>query len=253
MGAQAESGRRPGRPGAGTPAVPERESILSRGLETFAELGYEGASARELARRLGVSHNFINDRYGSKAAFWRAVVDHALGAQLARIPQVDSSLDDAERLRQTISGFYRTAADAPLVGRLFVNEFTLDSERLDYLYEHYIAPTLRILAPTIDRLVASGRMAPIPMDVLFFAVIPPISGMVEVPLARRLGRPEPASPEQLTATAESLATLVVNGLLATGDQTGLLGEFEGAAAVAAEEYALVTEDDGADADGGGRG
>jgi len=64
--------------------------------------------------------------------------------------------------------------------------------------------------------VASGRMAPIPMDVLFFAVIPPISGMVEVPLARRLGRPEAASPEQLTATAESLATLVINGLLATG-------------------------------------
>ncbi|WP_245388712.1 hypothetical protein [Streptomyces iranensis] len=54
------------------------------------------------------------------------------------------------------------------------------------------------------------------MDVLFFAVIPPISGMVEVPLARRLGRPAPASPEQLTATAESLATLVINGLLATG-------------------------------------
>ncbi|MGV9853759.1 TetR/AcrR family transcriptional regulator [Streptomyces sp. NPDC003442] len=199
--------------------MPEGESILLRGLEAFAELGYEGASARELARRLGVSHNFINDRYGSKAAFWRAVVDQALGAQLARIPQVDESLEDAELLRQTITGFYRTAADAPLIGRLFVNEFTLDTERLDYLYEHYIAPTLQTLVPSIDRLVASGRMAPIPMDVLFFAIIPPISGMVEVPLARRLGRSEASSPEQLTATAESLATLVVNGLLGTGSDS----------------------------------
>ncbi|MGW4542014.1 hypothetical protein ACWEOP_29625 [Streptomyces chartreusis] len=59
-------------------------------------------------------------------------------------------------------------------------------------------------------------MAPVPMDVLFFAVIPPVSGMVEVPLARRLGRPVPATPEQLTATAETLAALVVNGLLAKG-------------------------------------
>ncbi len=219
VGVRAESARRPGRPGAGTPALPEEENILLRGLEAFAELGYERASARELARRLGVSHNFINDRYGSKAAFWRAVVDAALGAQLARLPQVDPSTDDADCLRQTITGFYRTAADSPLVQRLFVNELNQDSERLDYLYEQYIAPTLETLMASIERLVAAGRMAPVPMDVLFFAVVPPVSGMVDVPLARRLGRPEPASPEQLTATAESLAALVVNGLLATASRS----------------------------------
>ncbi|WP_416983239.1 TetR/AcrR family transcriptional regulator [Streptomyces sp. T028] len=221
MGARAESVRRPGRPGADTPAVPEEESILQRGLEAFAELGYDHASARELARRLGVSHNFINDRYGSKAAFWRAVVDSALGAQLARMPEVDpdSGIDDAERLRQVITGFYRSAADSPLVGRIFVEELARDTERLDHLYERYIAPTLRTLTPSIDRLVAAGRMAPVPMDVLFFAVIPPVAGMVEVPLARRLGRPEPASPQQLLATAEMLADLVVNGLLSTPGTT----------------------------------
>jgi len=216
VGARAESARRPGRPGADTPAVPEEQSILQRGLEAFAELGYDHASARELARRLGVSHNFINDRYGSKAAFWRAVVDHALGGQLARMPEVDDSVDDAERLRLIITGFYRSAVDTPLVGRLFVEELNRETERLDYLYERYIAPTLQTLTPSIERLVAEGRMAPVPMDVLFFAVIPPVSGMVEVPLARRLGRPVPASPEQLTATAETLAALVVNGLLAKG-------------------------------------
>ncbi|MFE5819482.1 TetR/AcrR family transcriptional regulator [Streptomyces sp. NPDC056479] len=216
MGARAESARRPGRPGADTPAVPEEESILQRGLEAFAELGYDHASARELARRLGVSHNFINDRYGSKAAFWRAVVDYVLGGHLSRMPEVDPSLDDVEQLRLIITGFYQGAVDSPLVGRLFVEELNRDTERLDYLYEHYITPMLETLAPSIERLVASGRMAPIPTDVLFFVVIPPVSGMVEVPLARRLGRPAHPSPEQLTATAETLAALVVNGLLATG-------------------------------------
>lgn len=216
MGARAESTRRPGRPGADTPAVPNEENILLRGLEAFAELGYDRASARELARRLGVSHNFINDRYGSKAAFWRAVMDAALGAQLASMPQVDASVDDAEYLRRVITGFYRSAVDTPLIGRVLVVEFSQDTERLDYLYERYITPTLRLMAPSIERLVAAGRMAPVPMDVLFFAVVPPVSGMVDTPLARRLGRAESPSPEQLTATAESLASLVVNGLLATG-------------------------------------
>ncbi|MDF3144189.1 MULTISPECIES: TetR/AcrR family transcriptional regulator [unclassified Streptomyces] len=201
--------------------MPEEDNILLRGLEAFAELGYDHASARELARRLGVSHNFINDRYGSKAAFWRAVVDHALGAQLAGLPQADPSLDDAEQLRLTVTAFYQAAAGTPMMGRIFVNEFTSDTERLDYLYERYIAPTLQLMVPCIDRLVASGRMAPIPMHVLFFAVIPPVSGMVEVPLARRLGRPEPTSPEQQAATAESLAELVVNGLLATASGSRL--------------------------------
>ncbi|MFJ4366206.1 hypothetical protein ACIP4S_18825 [Streptomyces chartreusis] len=85
-----------------------------------------------------------------------------------------------------------------------------------HLYERCIAPTLQTLTPSIERLVAEGRMAPVPMDVLFFAVVPPAPGMVEVPPARRPGRPVPASPEQLTATAETLAALVVNGLLAQG-------------------------------------
>lgn len=218
MGARTESVRRPGRPGAGTPSVPGEESILQRGLEAFAELGYDHASARELARRLGVSHNFINDRYGSKAAFWRAVMDHALGPQLARMPQVDSGVDEAERLKQIIAGFYRSAAETPLIGRIFVDESSRDTERLDYLYERYVTPVLQLMTPSIERLVASGRMAPPPVDVVFFAVIPPVGGMVDGPLVRRLGRSEPDSSQQLAARADALATLVVNGLLATGTQ-----------------------------------
>ncbi|WP_460072929.1 TetR/AcrR family transcriptional regulator [Streptomyces sp. YKOK-I1] len=191
-------------------------SVLQRGLEAFAELGYEHASARELARRLGVSHNFINDRYGSKAAFWRAVLDHALGESVPQPPRLREPVDEAERLRQVIAGFYRAAVDTPLVGRIFVDEFSQDTERLDYLYERYIVPMLQTMLPSVERLVAAGRMAPIPMHVLFFAVVPPVSGMVDGPLVRRLGRAGPASPQQLAATADSLAELVVNGLLATG-------------------------------------
>ncbi|MET8977006.1 TetR/AcrR family transcriptional regulator [Streptomyces sp. NPDC004539] len=211
-----ETVRRPGRPGTETPAVPDEENILLRGLEAFAELGYERASARELARRLGVSHNFINDRYGSKAAFWRAVVDAPLRAQLESVPRADPDADDAENLRRTVAGFYRAAAQTPLIGRVFVDEFSRDTERLDHLYENYLAPMLGTMMPSIDRLVASGAMAPVPMDVLFYAVVPPVSGMVELPLAHRLGRAAAGSPEQRAATAESLARIVVNGLLSTG-------------------------------------
>ncbi|MFD5537450.1 TetR/AcrR family transcriptional regulator [Streptomyces sp. NPDC127079] len=196
--------------------MPGEEYILQRGLEAFAELGYDHASARELARRLGVSHNFINDRYGSKAAFWRAVLDSALQDRLTSLPQTDPSLDDSARLREIITRFYRSTVDTPLIGRLLVDEISRDTERLDYLYERYIVPTLQLMMPSIERLVDSGLMAPITMDVLFFVVVPPVGGIMDGPLTRRLGRPHPASQEQLMATADSLAAIVVNGLLATG-------------------------------------
>ncbi|WP_255407921.1 MULTISPECIES: TetR/AcrR family transcriptional regulator [Amycolatopsis] len=203
-----------GRPGAGTPPVPTEAEILRRGMEAFAELGYDRASARELARRLGVSHNFINDRYGSKAGFWRAVVDSLLERdQRERRRLVEADVDDAERVRAVIRHFYQSAVEAPLLGRLLADEFSRESERLDYLYEKYLAPTLEPLVPAVDRLMAAGRMPTVPMDVLFFAVISPVAALVQLPLAHRLGRPQRVTRESQTRTARELADLIADGLL----------------------------------------
>ncbi|MFI9388050.1 TetR/AcrR family transcriptional regulator [Kutzneria sp. NPDC052558] len=207
--------RRQGRPGANGPPVPGEAEVLARGMEAFAELGYDRASARELARRLGVSHNFINDRYGSKANFWRAVIDRTLAPDLAeRQRLLDADMDDADRIRVVIQHFYRTAATTPLVGRLLFDEFGRESERLDHVFDNYVAPTLLLLAPALQRLAAAGRIPPVPMDVLFFAVMGPVAGLVQLPLAGRLGRAVPADGQ--ARTAEQLADLVVAGLLGRG-------------------------------------
>lgn len=206
--------RGPGRPGAGAPPVPAEVEILRRGMEAFAELGYDRTSARELARRLGVSHNFINDRYGSKANFWRIVVDSILERdQRERQRLLEADVDDAERVRAVITHFYQAAVEAPLLGRLLADEFGRESERLDYLYERYVAPTLGPLVPALERLMAAGRMPTVPMDVLFFAVISPVAGLVQLPLAHRLGRAEPVTRESQARTARELADLIVDGLL----------------------------------------
>jgi AcrR family transcriptional regulator len=193
--------------------VPAERDVLLRGLEAFAELGYDRASARELARRLGVSHTFINDRYGSKAAFWRAVVDAALGAQLTRMTPAVPGSEDGEVVRQFVTEFYRGNIGEPYLALLMADESGRDTERLDYLYQRYIEPTLAVVMPSIERLMASGRMARVPMDVLFFAIIAPVAGLVQEPFARRLGRPEHLSQAERLARAEALASLVVDGLL----------------------------------------
>ncbi|UKD57926.1 MULTISPECIES: TetR/AcrR family transcriptional regulator [Amycolatopsis] len=194
--------------------MPDEAEILRRGMETFAELGYERTTARELTRRLGVSHNFINDRYGSKASFWRAVVDALLaGDQRDRRALLDADLDDARRVRAMIAHLYQAAVEAPLLGRLLADEFGQESERLDYLYRNYVEPTLGPLVPAVERLTAAGRLPAVPLDVLFFTVLSPVAALVQLPLAHRLGRPAPVTRESQERTARQLARLIADGLL----------------------------------------
>ena len=218
MGEKPSTPRRPGRPRADSTAVPTERDVLLRGLEAFATLGYDRASARELARRLGVGPTFINDRYGSKAAYWRAVVDAALGAQLGGMVPPAPGSDDEDVVRQFVGEFYRVSIGEPYLAMLMADESAQDTERLDYLYERYIEPTLALVVPSIERLMASGGMARVPMDVVFFAIIAPVSGLVQEPLARRLGSPEGMRHADRLARAEALAHLVVDGLLATRRQ-----------------------------------
>jgi AcrR family transcriptional regulator len=56
----------------GSPA--SLDDILGAALRAFAAHGY-GASLRTINRELGVSHNLLNGRFGSKEARWYATID----------------------------------------------------------------------------------------------------------------------------------------------------------------------------------
>ena len=206
--------RRRGRRPATEPEVPADEEVLRRGVEAFAELGYAGASVRELARRLGVSHNFVNDRYGSKLAFWQAAVRSELDPIRTHLDNVvATSATDTERLTTFVRDFYCFAALHPHGNRLIADECTRDTPRLDFLHTEYIGPIITALTPTLERLGAAGAIAPLPIHLLFLAITGPAISLTQEPLARRLGRPA-QSPEEVTAAADALATVVLDGLLA---------------------------------------
>src|SRR5487761_53972 len=127
--------RGPGRPPSDAP-VPGQEQILERGLEAFAELGYEAVSVRQLNARLGMGHTFIHDRFGSKKAFWTAVVDYAIGHVTHEVAAaIDrEGEDDLTRLIAAVQAFHRAAADHPHLTRLVDYEAARQSPRLTYLY-----------------------------------------------------------------------------------------------------------------------
>jgi len=189
--------------------MPEPEQILQRGLEAFAELGYEVVSVRQLNERLGMGTTFIHDRYGSKEAFWKAVVGHAIGqatdAVLAALDAADAT-DDLARLTASVRAFHQTAARYPHLSRVIDYEAGRDSPRLAYLYT-LMSPLNNAARPVFDRLVREGTIRDVPWYLFHFAVTKPLAMYGQVPLARLFGRPDDAADHTL------MSTLVLHGLL----------------------------------------
>jgi TetR/AcrR family transcriptional regulator len=203
--------RRVGRPAQPTD-VPSETEILARGLAAFAELGYDGASVRELARRLGVSHNFINDRYGSKEQFWRAVIDRSLTAQVEGLRAMlsVSGEDDLARLRNLVHAFHQSNVAEPDLARIMQYEAIRGGERLEYVFQHYVVPVREAVAPLVKRLVGRGRVRPFPIDVMVYAVIAMTSVNAEVPLVSLLGDTFAADP---SGFATMLSDVLLDGLV----------------------------------------
>jgi TetR/AcrR family transcriptional regulator len=203
--------RRAGRPAQPTD-IPAEAEILVRGLAAFAELGYDGASVRELARRLGVSHNFINDRYGSKAQFWRAVIDRSLTAQVTRLQALLSVSDEDElaRLRNLVHAFHQANVAEPDLPRILQYESIRGGQRLEYVFQHYLVPVRDAVAPLVQSLVEQGRVRPFPLDVMVYAVIAMASVNAEVPLVTLLGGSFAADPREF---AGMLGDIVLDGLV----------------------------------------
>ncbi|MFI7699507.1 hypothetical protein [Nonomuraea sp. NPDC049480] len=66
-----------------------------------------------------------------------------------------------------MNGRFASARCTSSIGELYLtgliaDELARDTERLDYLYQRYIEPTLALVVPSIERLMASGRMARVP-------------------------------------------------------------------------------------------
>ncbi|MEV7346351.1 TetR/AcrR family transcriptional regulator [Streptomyces sp. NPDC093544] len=204
----AQTQRGPGRPPADAPR-PDLAEIHQRGLEAFAELGYEAVSVRQLNERLGMGHTFIHDRYGSKEAFWRAVMETAIQDETDEVMAAlakEQPVDDLALLIAGVRAFHQAAARRPHLTRVIDYEAGRDSPRLAHLYT-LMSPLHELGRPAFDRLVRAGTLRDIPWYLFHFAVTKPMALYGQAPLARMLGRTDDADDHTL------MSTLILNGLL----------------------------------------
>ena len=96
-------------------AVVSEGELLDLALDAFADQGYDGTSVRDVCRRLGVSHNLVHERYGSKEALWYAAIDHgfrSLATELATAAN-EAPGDELDRLRAILVRYVEVTAERP--------------------------------------------------------------------------------------------------------------------------------------------
>jgi AcrR family transcriptional regulator len=212
--AQTSEDRRTGRPKA-RDAPATLEQILDAAFRAFATYGYDGVAVRTLNRELGVSHNLIHQRFGSKLGLWYAAVERAFGQQVTQLATAfDPTLSDPlDQLNYAIRRFVSYSAERPELLGLMNIEARVDSERLDYIYDNYIAPALAPLGRLLDHLREHGRIRPISLRALFFLIAHGAAAPFTLaPLARRFDNTDPLDPKRVAEHAALTADVITSGL-----------------------------------------
>lgn len=198
-----------------------RELLLDAALVEFGAKGFDGASTRAIARRIGAHQPQINYHFASKDALWAAAVDH-LFAELARtmrglaVRARGVSTGDVSEIAaivaEMIRRFVHFAARHPELNRIMVHEATSESGRLTWMTQRHVKPLYDLVRPLWRRLRKAAIAAPID-DKLFHYVMVGAASLVYVnaPEARLLTGIEPTARPWVEAHAEGLvATLLPN-------------------------------------------
>jgi AcrR family transcriptional regulator len=211
---QTSERKRPGRPRAQDAPV-TLEQILDAAFRAFATYGYDGVAVRTLNRDLGVSHNLLHQRFGSKQALWYAAVDRAFSQQVTVLATAfDPTLTDPlDQLNHAIRRFVHYSAEHPELLGLMNIEARVDSERLDYIYDNYVAPALAPLDRLLDHLREHGRIRPISLRTLFFLIAHGAAAPFTLTaLARHFDDSDPLDPDHVAEHAALTADVITNGL-----------------------------------------
>jgi AcrR family transcriptional regulator len=212
--ARTSQAKRAGRPKTQDAPV-TLEQILDAAFRAFATYGYDGMVVRTLNRELGVSHNLIHQRFGSKKGLWYAAVDRAFSQQVTELATAfDPTLTDPlDQLNYAIRRFVSYSAERPELLGLMNIEARVESERLDYIYENYVGPALAPLGRLLDHLHGEGRIRPISLRALFFLIAHGAAApFTLVPLARHFDSVNPLDPAEVAEHSALTADLITAGL-----------------------------------------
>ena len=142
-------------------------------LAAFADDGYDGASMRQVCRRLDFSHNLLNKRYGTKESLWYAAVDHGLRSMIDQLAAgiLEAGDDPLDQLRGAMLRFVAVTRANPSLVRILHQESAHRGPRYEYLLNRYVTPINEVGLRSIKQLQGDGRVRPGPVTTVFFHLV----------------------------------------------------------------------------------
>ena len=196
-----------------------RDRLLEAALAEFGAKGFDGASTRAIARRIGAHQPQINYHFASKQALWTAAVDHLFaelgeamrgigpaGGRRASGDVPKMAADFAEMIRR----FVRFAARHPELNQIMVHEATAEGGRLAWMAERHVKPLYRTVRSLWRRLREAGIAAPIDERLFHYVMVGAASLVyVNAPEARLLTGIDPTAHRWVEAHADGLVAMLL--------------------------------------------
>lgn len=163
--------RKPGRPKDPDLESRRRAEILDAAATAFAEFGFAGTQVQVIAGRLGVGNGTVYRYFPTKEALFLAAVERGLEELSTEMDAVvsDTTADPVDQVAGAIWAYLLFFHRRPEMAELFVQERAAFPRHHRPLY--FSARDGECAGDALfERLIASGRIRPVPRE-RFFAVI----------------------------------------------------------------------------------
>jgi AcrR family transcriptional regulator len=157
-----------------------RARILQKARDAFAEMGFAGASIRDIAREAGVTHSMITYHFGTKDHLWREAVRDMFALIEAHVfapGHDDPALDDMARFRLMLRRYTRYCAQHPEHARITIAESIRGGDRLQWMIDTFVRQNHAGFTPCIQALMATGALPAVQLESLHYAIV----GMAQLP------------------------------------------------------------------------
>ena len=159
------------RPSGESPA--NKEKILDKAIELFAEKGYADVTMREIAQAVGIQASSIYNHYTGKEAILDAIADYftqelqeQVYPHFATGGDPEAGMEVGEFIGNVVGAntvFFAVPQYAKIGKIIFREQFR--SERIRrLLLEELIVRPRQILASYFERLIRAGKMRPVDYD-----------------------------------------------------------------------------------------
>ncbi|MEO8603039.1 MAG: TetR family transcriptional regulator [bacterium] len=193
-------------------AVDTRARIVQAALAAFADLGFDGATTRDIAERAGVNQGLITYHFAGKLPLWQAAVDEIFATLrahfAARVPAL-ADADAATRLRLMVRQYVHFAAAHPELHRLMMQEGKHDGPRMQWLVDRHVRPLYQLSTGLIADAQRAGLVPDVPPLHLHYLLIGAVAHLfVVAPECRRLTGRDPLRAAAIEAHADAISAVL---------------------------------------------